>query len=84
MLAGIWAIACCWCGAAGGTRWVMMRGPHVTFSNNCVDADPLFQAPPPRTFRLQEGSPAYQLGFKAIPFEKIGLYESEYCRVVVR
>jgi hypothetical protein len=49
-----------------------------------VDADPLFQAPPPRTFRLQEGSPAYQLGFEPIPFEKIGLYESEYRRVVVR
>jgi hypothetical protein len=58
--------------------------PYVTFWNNCVDADPLFQGPPPRTFRLQEDSPAYKLGFKPIPFEKIGLYESEYRRVVVR
>jgi hypothetical protein len=49
-----------------------------------VDADPLFHGPPPRTFRLQEDSPAYKLGFKPIPFEKIGLYESEYRRVVVR
>ena len=70
-----------------GGRWDEVEGkaqPYLTLSDNCVAADPLFQAPPPKTFRLQEGSPAYQLGFKPIPFEKIGLYESEYRRVVVR
>lgn len=30
-----------------------------------------------RDFRLRADSPAFQLGFKAIPFEKIGLYQDE-------
>ncbi len=54
--------------------------PYLTFSDNCVDADPLFQDAPPKAFRLQDNSPAYKIGFKPIPFEKIGLYESEYRR----
>ena len=62
----------------------MTRGPTSRSPTTAWMQIHCFMAPPPRTFRLQEGSPAYKLGFKPIPFEKIGLYESEYRRVVVR
>jgi len=64
-----------------GGRWDEVEGkarPYVTFTDNCVDTDPLFEGAPPATFRLQENSPAYRIGFKPIPVEKIGLYEDEY------
>jgi hypothetical protein len=70
-----------------GGRWDEVGSdarPYITFSDNCVDEDPLFQGPPPKTFRLQDSSPAYKLGFKPILFEKIGLYENEYRRGVVQ
>jgi hypothetical protein len=70
-----------------GGRWDDVEGkarPYLTLSDNCVDVDPLFQDPPPKTFRLQDNSPAYKAGFQPIPFEKIGLYENEYRRGVVR
>jgi hypothetical protein len=48
----------------------------VELRDNLTDADPLFVDPPTKTFggdfRLKNDSPAWQLGFKAIPFEKIG------------
>lgn len=64
-----------------GGRWDEVENKarsYLTFSDNCVDQDPLFQGSTPKTFRLQENSPAYKVGFKPIPFEKIGLYENEY------
>ncbi len=64
-----------------GGRWDEVEGkarPYVTFTDNCVDVDPLFEDAPPATFGLQENSPAHKIGFKPIPFEKIGLYEDEY------
>lgn len=54
--------------------------PYITFLDNCVSEDPLFEEAPPKTFRLRDSSPAYRVGFKPIPFEKIGLYEDEYRR----
>jgi len=50
--------------------------PYVTFQDNSIERDPLFTGDPPKTFRLRDDSPAYKIGFKPIPFEKIGLYES--------
>ncbi len=70
-----------------GGRWDEIESksrPYLTLSDNCVDQDPLFQGSTPKTFRLQESSPAYKIGFKPIPFEKIGLYESEYRRGVTQ
>ncbi len=40
-----------------------------------VVADPLFVDPSKDDYRLQPESPAFKLGFKAIPVEKIGPYE---------
>ncbi|MBL7152664.1 MAG: right-handed parallel beta-helix repeat-containing protein [Phycisphaerae bacterium] len=64
-----------------GGRWDEVNNdarPYATFSDNCVDQDPLFEGAPPKTFRLREDSPAYRIGFKPIPFEEIGLYRDEY------
>ena len=52
--------------------------PYVAFENNFVDKDPHFKGAPPETFELREDSPAYRIGFKPIPFEKIGLQNDEY------
>jgi len=40
-------------------------------------ADPLFLNPDNDDYRLRPNSPAFQLGFKPIPMEKIGLYPHE-------
>jgi len=40
-----------------------------------VVADPMFVNPAKDDYRLAEGSPAWALGFKPIPVEKIGPYE---------
>jgi hypothetical protein len=42
-----------------------------------VVADPLFVAPEAGDYRLKPESPAFKLGFKPIPSEKIGPYKSE-------
>ena len=42
-----------------------------------VVADPLFVNAEMDDYRLQPGSPAFKLGFKPIPIEKIGLYQDE-------
>jgi hypothetical protein len=41
-----------------------------------VVADPLFIDPEKDDYRLKPESPAFQLGFKAIPVERIGVYQS--------
>ncbi|MFC1508678.1 right-handed parallel beta-helix repeat-containing protein [Candidatus Omnitrophota bacterium] len=46
--------------------------------NVVIDSDPGFADPQSHNFRLNENSHAYKLGFKDIPFEKIGLYVDEY------
>jgi len=63
-----------------GGRWDGVQDqarPYVTFEDNLVDEDPHFVEPPPKNFQLRDDSPAYELGFKPIPIEKIGLYKDE-------
>ncbi|MGL5873060.1 MAG: hypothetical protein ACRC2R_11970 [Xenococcaceae cyanobacterium] len=43
------------------------------FDRNSLIADPLFVAPEQGDFRLKHNSPAFQLGFQAIPVELIGI-----------
>jgi hypothetical protein len=45
------------------------------FDRNSLVADPLFVAPEKDDWRLKPDSPAFKLGFKAIPIEKIGPHE---------
>ena len=49
--------------------------PYLTMKDNLVDEDPLFVDAAKLDFRLKEDSPAFKLGFKPIPIEKIGLYK---------
>ena len=44
------------------------------FDKNSLVADPLFVSPEKDDWRLKPNSPAFQLGFKPIPIEKIGPY----------
>ncbi len=63
-----------------GGRWGDFEDkakPLVKFEDNLLDLDPLFVDAARQNFQLQDGSPAYKLGFKRIPLEKIGLYEDE-------
>jgi len=46
------------------------------YDKNSVIADPMFVDAKRDDYRLRPESPAFRLGFKAIPVEKIGLYES--------
>jgi hypothetical protein len=48
-----------------------------TEEKNLVDVDPQFVDAPRGDFRLKATSPAFALGFKAIPVEKIGLYKDD-------
>jgi hypothetical protein len=72
-----------------GGKWDEIQAqarPGVTFTDNLLDQDPLFvgakklSAPKvtPRAtdFVLKPQSPAFKLGFKAIPVAQIGLYQS--------
>jgi hypothetical protein len=56
-------------------------GVQDSLSKSFVFTDPLFvnpKNPEQGKFQLAPGSPAFKHGFKQIPFDKIGLYESEY------
>lgn len=68
-----------------GGRWEEIEDvarPYVTMTDNLVDKDPLFEEKPPNSFRLCSNSPAYEIGFKPIPFERIGLVVDAYRAVV--
>ncbi len=48
----------------------------VTMKNNLIDQDPLFKDAEKMNFQLKDDSPAYKMGFKKIPFDKIGLFKA--------
>jgi hypothetical protein len=60
-----------------GGRWLdlldKLTDKVVLLKDNLVGKDPQFVDAEKRDFRLREDSPAHKLGFKPIPFEKIGL-----------
>ncbi|MDX9973077.1 MAG: right-handed parallel beta-helix repeat-containing protein, partial [FCB group bacterium] len=64
-----------------GGKWDEFEGaaqPLLKIENNLLDADPLFVDAANQDYRLKQESPAYALGFKDIPMEKIGLYKDEF------
>ena len=65
-----------------GGKWLQIIDPIceklTTFEGNLVDQDPGFVDPSNENFQLRDDSPAYKLGFKRIPVERIGLYMDEY------
>ena len=63
-----------------GGRWIDLDGrakPYVTFTDNLLDQDPLFVDAAHGNFRLKAESPAFKLGFLALPLSKMGLYQDE-------
>ena len=60
-----------------GEKWVEffndVDDKMVIFKDNISTGDPGFIAPEEENFQLREDSPAYKLGFKRIPMEKIGI-----------
>ena len=52
--------------------------PFVVFKYNLFDLDPHFVNEKELDFRLKEDSPAFKIGFQKIPYDKIGLYKSEF------
>jgi len=47
--------------------------PGITIKDNLTGRDPLFVGAAHGDYRLKAGSPAFALGFRRIPFEKMGL-----------
>lgn len=65
----------CWGGDWGWTE--PKAAPGVKFEDNLIGVDPKFAGQVPADFRLADDSPAYKLGFRPIPFDKIGVYQSD-------
>lgn len=58
-----------------GGRWLDLQGVDrniVTIKDNLIEKAPGFVDPARKNFQLKDNSPAYKLGFKRIPIEKIG------------
>jgi len=51
--------------------------PYLTIRDNLLGVDPHFVDASRMDFRLREDSPAWKIGFKPIPFDRIGPYEDE-------
>ena len=51
--------------------------PLLKFEDNLLNEDPHFVDVSKQDFRLKEDSPAFKLGFKPIPIDKIGLYSDD-------
>ena len=59
-----------------GGRWDGVHSAarkYVMFKDNLIDKDPHFVDRAKANFQLRDDSPAYKMGFKRIPIEKIGL-----------
>lgn len=50
----------------------------VKIEGNLFGVDPGFVDPKIKNFQLRKDSPAYKLGFKQIPMERIGLFKDQY------
>jgi uncharacterized Ntn-hydrolase superfamily protein len=64
-----------------GGKWLDVESkamPLIKFEDNLVDKDPHFVNAEHKDFRLRPDSPAFAMGFKQIPAEKIGLYNDGY------
>jgi hypothetical protein len=64
----------------GGTwleaDWHIEGVNYALVTNNLVNDDPHFVDAAHDDYRLQADSPAFKLGFKAIPMEQIGLLKA--------
>ncbi len=61
-----------------GGRWDRVETvarPYLTLQDNLIGDDPHFVDAARHDYRLQDDSPAFELGFKPIPMDKIGLFK---------
>jgi hypothetical protein len=65
----------CWDGKWGWTEPKAV--PYVTFTDNLLDTDPHFVDAAGGNFQLRDDSPALARGFRRIPVERIGVYQSD-------
>ncbi len=65
-----------------GGQWLQLldglTNKVVEIKDNYLGPDPRFVDFAHQNFQLRHDSPAFKLGFKPIPMEKIGLYSDEY------
>ncbi|MEN6304817.1 MAG: right-handed parallel beta-helix repeat-containing protein [Armatimonadia bacterium] len=61
-------------GVEDGNYWAAWQ--KLGFGLNSVIADPRFVDAKRDNYRIRPGSPALRLGFKPLPYEKMGLYKS--------
>jgi hypothetical protein len=62
-----------------GGKWDGMEKkakPFITLQDNLLETDPHFVNAAKLNFQLRNDSPAFKLGFKKFPIEKVGLYRS--------
>lgn len=69
---------------AGSTMHLFYNHKFMTMARYPDEGDWLTvkEVPVDRNNRLREDSPAWEMGFKAIPIDKIGLYVDEYRNTV--
>jgi hypothetical protein len=63
-----------------GGHWDDIEGkalPYLSFQQNLLGTDPHCVDAARMDLRLRDDSPAWQSGFKPIPFEQIGLYRDQ-------
>jgi hypothetical protein len=64
-----------------GEKWLTIRWgatkEMVTIQDNLIEGDPRFVDAASGDFRLNDDSPAFELGFKRIPFQQIGLIKEK-------
>ena len=61
---------------AWGEKWEDIEPkarPYLHMENNLIDIDPKFVDPDNGNYRLQPDSPAHDIGFKPLPYDKMGL-----------
>lgn len=70
------------CNVCYGGQWLQLLNgltrDVVKIEKNYIGQAPGFVDLAHKNFQLREDSPAYKLGFKRIPMEKIGLYSDQY------
>ena len=65
------------CGPGEWSKLLGLASKLTVLRDNLIDTDPHFVDAAKGDYRLRDDSPAWAVGFKPIPFEKIGLYPSE-------
>lgn len=61
-----------------GTSIEKKARPYLTMKDNFVEGDPMFVDAAKGDYRLKPESPAFKIGFKQLPLDKIGLFDHPF------